>query len=337
MMNLLVDPLVYVLPFSDAPHDVRLRYAAYLQLWHDEWASRKHEFFISKRCVQALYENGRYPFPEELRRLWVYVGETRLSYDAIAKILAKVLANTPYLEDRISELQDIEVYAEELIVRPDLVCRNITEIQPAFRDSLGRVAYARMCVNIKMAQDLMLLTYPTTSDIAEVEVNVETMLETIDVDADVPLATDPSALKRTVDLSQIWENTTLAIEWKLKDMIRDGSLEPGICLKTYYTDKGFNQSIKNQGLDSRIPVLSQIFRKCVMLLCGKYPPDGSTHHTLDKHRQRIVRGWGAWRMHVTGSPMAYRLHYWRKGDTFILMQVAPYSNLDIADPPEDAF
>lgn len=335
-MQLLVDPIVYALPSPDTDPDVCARYTEHLALWFDEWEMQNHEFFVSKICAYALFDTCYYPFVENFEKIWMYAGEDRISYQDAYTVVERVLANLPFFEERAPGLQDIEIYEEDLKVRPDLVQRNVDAIQPAFREVLGRLAYAKAHIDSTLVDDMMLLTYPVTGyKMAEIEARAETNLETVDVDAEVELATDPRDLVVDLELADIWENTKLAIRWKFDDMVRKCELEPGLRLKKYRVAESFNASIKSKNIQNKSSVLNQVFRKCVLLLCGKYPPDGSTHHSLDKDHQRVVNGWSAWRMHITGRPLAYRLHYWCKGDEYILMQVAPFTNLSIEDPPDE--
>jgi hypothetical protein len=203
----------------------------------------------------------------------------------------------------------------------------------AFRKTLGLLAFARSTNGDSTESNIQLITYPIENG-----PHAELAAATVDkkeVKTSVYLFFSPDDLLAFVDIKDCWKDTDLALKLVQQGLIKQNSLPAEGCLIEYHVAPSFNESISTNHYDRRSDQLAQIFRKCVLLLSGESPPDGHSHHPLDKHKQRRFNDWKAWRLHITGSPIAIRLHYWRRGNEIILMQVGPHENMDINAPPED--
>jgi hypothetical protein len=198
---------------------------------------------------------------------------------------------------------------------------------------LGLLAFARSTNEDSAKNNIQLITYPIENG-PQAELTAATTDEE-EIKTSVYLFFSPDDLLAFVDLKDCWKDTDLALQLVQQGLIKQNSLPAEGSLSEYHVAHSFNESISTNHYDRRSDQLAQIFRKCVLLLSGKLPPDGQSHHTLDKHKQRTFYDWRAWRLHITGSPIAIRLHYWRRGNEIILMQVGPHQNMNIDAPPEN--
>lgn len=329
-MQLLVDPIVYALPSKHARPDAHIEYVRNLVLWFDEWNSNEHEFFISELCAFAVSDSEQSPCIQNIADLWKLLGETQIGHVDAYRVCKHLLENWPYLEDRIPGLRDIVIYDDHVHVRPDLLRRHTEQIRAAFCDTLGRVAYAKAYIDHEVVQDLLLVTHPIDrAKVANIDASAETNSETVGVSADLLLITEPEGLADLVDLVDIWQNTQQAINRKLSGLINEGALPQDTHLAKFYVSEGFNRSIQDYGINRRTGDLDRLFRKCVYLLAGLLSTNDKENHPLHKDERD---GWGAWRLRISGGSLALRLHYWKKKDEYILTQVAPHENYDIADP-----
>jgi hypothetical protein len=333
-MDLLVDPVVFALPLESEAEDAHLRYVQQLSAWSGELCTMRHNFFASEVCMLALYEAKMYPSGNGFRRLWERSGETDIGYVDALNACRRLMENIPYLEDRISGLRNLEI--QESNVNPDLLQRLLDPVACAFRDTLGLVAYARDVIKDTTAESIMLVTHPIEggSD-AHILASVSPGGKIFEVSTSIPMLCSPDDLLDLTDLEECWQETRQALQLVYRRLVKQRTLKAGAEWATYHVAQSFNESILQYHYNHRSDQIAQIFRKCVLLLTDNLPPNRTSHHWLDKKNQRIVNGWGAWRLHITGGPIAIRLHYWRRHNKYILMQVGPHENFDIDDPPED--
>lgn len=334
-MDMLVDPVVFALPAIEETDEVRMQYIHHLVCWNDELRTSNHNFFVSEACILALYDSERYPSMDALQNLWSFVGEEAIDYRDVFRACKRLFMNTPYLEDRVSELREVIVDRAGVQVRPDLILRLQNPIASAFRETLGHIAYARVTVTDSVASGMLLVTHPVNGNsLARINAPIESKVGSQIFEADVVLVSEPDDLLALISLSEIWQDTKQAIQWARQKMIREKNLAHDSQMYSFKTAPSFNKSIQKYHYERRPNQLIQIFRKCVLLLSDNLPYDKQTHHGLGQPNPHRVNGWLAWRLHITGSPVALRLHYWRRENDFIFMQVAPHENYDIGDPSE---
>jgi len=339
-MDLLVDPVLYAVPDVTKEPEAHIQFVAALSLWTEELCAKRHNFYVWQDCMIALNEEDCFPYPPNLRRVWAMADEEVISPDMVWAA-CRQLFEVPYLDDWIEDprLHDVLIDEKEFQVNPDLLNRLPPAVANSFQKALGWIAYLRATKVDSSASDLMLVTHPvhvepkSKAPDAQISAYVVTNGHDARVQAEMPLITEPADLDSRQSLADLWKEPQKAIQWLARDMVREGALTKGTELAPFHVHDTFIESIQRYGFDKPYGRLYQIFRKCVLLLSGNIPPDPDSHHTLDKHKQQVVGKWGAWRLHVTGSPIAIRLHYWRHGNEYILMHVVPFQVMKIDDPP----
>jgi predicted hydrocarbon binding protein len=322
-MDLLVDPLVLAMPLVSANQQELVEYIECLSHWSTEFIAAQHNFMFSEGCAFALDEAGCYPDIEEMKILWKNVNEVQIDCRDAFNACIKVLTNMPFLEDRIPELRDIAVDEASVRMCPDLLERQLEHVIPAFQETMGQIAYARSIIPESIAVNLRLLTYPIQGDsVAAIWANVLVESGERAIESNVQLIYQPDDL---LDLINIWEENQRAIEWKARNM----SVTIRLC--PFKVSPEFNRSIIEKGQQKQSILLHTIFRKCVLLLTKQWT-------TIEAHElgrpQRQIGKWKAYRLHVTNSSPGWRLHYWRRGDEFYLMQLVQHDQDDIAVPTE---
>jgi hypothetical protein len=338
-MHLLVDPVLYAVPNAEDDNETFERYIEHLSLWSDELRSKRHNFYVWQECIDALNAAGCFPYPPILKKLWARMDEQIISSD-IAFAACRSLFEPPNLEDWIEDpnLYDMLVDEERFKVMPELLDRLPPEVADAFQQALGKVAYVKKSHQELPLADLHLVTHPVVGEKrAEITAYVVANSHSAEVEEELLLITKPEDLDALLKLADQWQDAKQAIEWLARQMIHDGELPPDTQLAPFVVGPNFVASIAKHHFDKNPGWLKQIYRRCVLLLTGWATSDPKKHHTLDKHKQRMHGSWGAWRIHVTGSPMAIRLHYWRSGNKYILMHNVPHEDYDMDDPPANAF
>lgn len=339
-MNLLVDPILYAVPAVNGNHEVHIQFIDSLIHWSEEIVAKRHNFYVWHECMYALRQAGCYPDHQNIKQLLKQTNEEIISPDFVFS-LCKRLLERPYLDEWLQNpsLDDLLVSEADFKVNPDLLNRLPTVVAEAFQQTLGKIAYIKETQDEPSMSDLLLVTHPITGEsVAEISALVDTDDEIdVVVGTDVPLITNSHELDAMQNLAEIWQDAENAIYWFAREMKRQGYLSDALELAPFIINHTFVSTIQKYHFDNNLGRLNQIFRKCVLLLAGLIPPDPSKHHTLNKHQQKTYGEWGAWRLHITGSPMAIRLHYWRHENRYILMHVIPHENFDIDSPPTDAF
>ncbi len=327
-MNLLVDPLIFAVPRLETSQEELDDYVEYLSSWGQDFFNGEHNFMVSEACVFALENTGRYPYLDKLQALWEYASETELGCTDVFNACIKVLTNMPYLEDRIPQLKEVALDENSVRVRPDLLQRQPDEVViNAFQETLGHVAYAKFSIPESIATNLLLLSYPI-EDCSLAEIWAEVLAQTdeeLSVYADVLIITTPDELLDLLDFADFWEDTNRVIRWKARQLQCHEGLSP---FKVHTT---FNESIKSKGIQNQHSLMDRIFRQCVMLLTMNWTAIEA--HELGDPQHECGR-WKAFRLYITEDAVGWRLHYWRRGDEFYLMQVTPHNNFDIDEPEE---
>jgi hypothetical protein len=325
-MNLLVDPLVFAVPSLTASQEELTSFVKYLVQWSDEFTAGQHSFMLSEACVFALQDADCYPFIDRLQNLWQYANETELECKDVFNACIKVLTNMPYLEDRIPELAEIALDETTVSVRPDLLTRQPEIVASAFQQTLGQVAYAEAKISETVARNLLLLTYPIEgSSLAEIWGRALAESGEIAIRAEISMVYDPEGMLDYMELADLWEDSRQALKWQARRMGEDAVFAP------FKVAPEFNLSIKERATESQQALLETIFRKCVYLLTRQWTAIKA--HELGQPQHRIGK-WKAYRLVITEGNTGWRVHYWRRGDEFYLMQFGPHNNYDIDAPKE---
>ena len=338
-MDLLVDPVLYAVPSANGNSDAHIQFVESLIRWNEEIRKQQHNFFVWFECIAALSQANCYPDHQNINQLWRQVNEGVISPDLAARACKRLL-DRPYLDDWLKDpsLDEMIVDESNFSVRPDLLQRLPSIVADAFQETLGKIAYIKEVKKESPVFDLHLITHPVAGDpVVEISAHVVTEEQSAEVNTDLPLIFDPNELDALQDLNDLWPNATEAIQWLAREMIRQGHLPDTTELAPFVVNSTFVASIEKYHFEKKNSRLYQIIRKCVLLLSSQIPPDPAMHHTLDKHKQRFCGNWGAWRLHITGSHLAIRLHYWRHMNRHILMHVVPHENMKIDDPPAGIF
>ena len=163
-MRLLVDPVVLYLPtHMGALASKPSAYLDYLMSWGELIHKQGNEFYIPKRCEQALYNEDCFLNPI---RLQGYL--KKLPGTAIHGVCTTILGRF-YAWPRFGETINLPPY-NQINLTPDL-CSRIPNpaIAESLRQTLGYIAWARTITNIP---DLYLLTHPTSH--TRIRIDVQT-------------------------------------------------------------------------------------------------------------------------------------------------------------------
>lgn len=334
-MNLLVDPVIFAMPSQSAPQAVREQFFRHLQNWSVVQRTGTHNLFVAQSCMYALYEAHCFPDLRALRNLWLMTPEETIDPQTLFTACKRLFMNLPYLEDRVPRLRSVCVDEAHVEVMPDLVQRLCKPLARAFREALGLVGYAKMSNQEEVAEDMLLITHPMNgSSTAEIRAPVEHGEHCFIAEADLPLITSPEDLDSFLGLSEIWPETDRAIKFIHRTMVDKHYLDAGSQLREFRVAQGFSASIRDCQCEKLPGRLRQVFLKCAQLLSDSLPYDAHTHHGLGRPKQHKKGDWRAWRLHITGRPSSLRLHYWRSGNEYLLMQVGPHENYYIGHPSE---
>lgn len=327
-MHLFIDPVLLAAPvpngdatYAKTQHD----YVTCLLDWADEvHRGQRHSYFMAQGCIQALFEDDRYPDRSNLRRCLYGAGslDPTLSPEMVFTVIDKLVSNTPYLEDYFPgrNLNDVIIAEERFTVRPDLLARLPPRTAEAMRQSLSWIAWLHhtpderpdAAPNDPDPADLLLVTHPIGQAWTNIHAEVMDANAFNAIDDKLPLVTHPNDLLRYADMEELWHMPRAAIV-KAADARSNPRLAP------YGIGRDFVDSIRQYNFQNHSGWLSAIYKNIVLLLSGHTFPGGE-HHTFG-HPPHQRDQWIAWRLHITGPPSSIRLHYWRDGNRVLLMKV----------------
>lgn len=344
-MHIFFDPVLIAVPRADNnPSEYALlqsEYASRLLVWKDEFRRKKHRFFMSTECIDALYQDDCFPEVPILKRCLSMAGILGpFSPQDIATVAMQLATNVPHLEDFFPDvnLQRIDVDDATFFIHPDLLKRLTPTVATAFKRSLARVTWLRTTNGLVSDDtldpaDLLLATH-TDGNETITYVRADVLADDlVTVENELPLVTHPDDLARFTGLAELWNKPMEAIRW-LSITLGNSSLIP------YYVAPDFVESIIRYDYQNKPGWLDAIYNKCFQLLAG-HQFEGSKQHRFG-HPPKTYGSWVAWRLHITGRPSSIRLHYWRDENRIILMNVFSSGEHDedegmIAPPPPQGF
>ena len=244
----------------------------------------------------------------------------------------------------------------DMRLNPDLVGRVPIEIAESLQTTFAYVAYAKEIDNNSdnnpIVSNLLFLTHPVANS-NEIEIDVHLLIDDLDVDdsgewqhaqTNLPIVGTPKDLLRHRSWTDIWEDTRQAIDLAVIFHKDNDPIPKDIQLSPYTVCPGFNDSLQNCQLPTNPNLLGQCFRKIAHLLSGKTMRNnhqlrtGPGGNNPQQEKELGENKWKAWRLRLTGGRGdAYRLHYWRSGDQYILSNVIRKNdnNVTICDIDEE--
>jgi hypothetical protein len=191
-MLLLVDPHVIALPVDARSGDNLVAYFSELSKWTDVFNAR-HYAVLSEVCALAIQSAGCVPEYDQLKTLWRRYGDETIGMKDVYRSIKALLETTPYLEDRIPTMRQIEVYDDSVTSVPNLFERVLEPARQPFRQTVGCIAYA--CNQEYQTDAISILTHPLgSSTAAQVTATIESSAGSQSLQAQIPLRTDPDVL-----------------------------------------------------------------------------------------------------------------------------------------------
>ena len=342
-MHFLVDPIVLCLPSETATSDEISYFIQHLIDWNEFITINQgdDEFCITETCYRALYNAGRYPLQDSMKKL-INRSDSFMNANDIYNACRQIIESAcwPSFEEKV-ELPGLLVDCDEMILAPNVVERIPSEIAGSLQETLGYVAYAKEIVKHDIALDLYFLTYPlNNSNKIEIAVTVEDAKQNgynkHKVETDLPIVESPEDLRKYKSLKDIWKDTEQAIEWA------KGKMNINTGVSHYIVGPEFNQSLENCQFPTHFNRLERCFQKIAQLLTNEKIRGNYELRTgegaNDPQITEIVGDstWSAWRLRITeGRGAVYRLHYWKNEGKYVFSHVVDKDEYNICTIDEN--
>lgn len=351
-MHLLVDPVLLAVPtfgsnspgFTADPDT----FIEALIAWQVEVKRRHHQFILSNACVSALSVDHHYPDTPTVRRYLAVVDpQGTYSPQDIYQVIDGLARSLPYLEDYFPGIeQGMALEDKTFSLHPDLLQRLLPatpQTAAAFRQALAGVAWLRTArpprgVGLPDAPDpadLLLMTHAidATQTCIHADILAEDVAggQMVSIDDELPLVDHPDRLMEYVKLAELWNKPTEALRY----MAQQRGIET---LATHEFGPQFVDTLQTFGFNrqARLGYLEKVYRLCAELVQPGSLPLTQQHHRLGHPGAEGQRhgSWRAFRLWVNDAAPGYRLHYWKRGNHFVFMQVNTHDDMDIDTLPD---
>jgi hypothetical protein len=305
-----------------------------LLAWAEALDRKDVRILISQACIDALYQDDRYPYDHHLRALLskhTVDGEAIADEDTIAQVARRLFEQTPYLEEFIGiEVIDIE---KKCITPVEFLDRLSANTSQAFQESLvmlgvwhhhknaqkepvdGCTFAARFGESVKHHNELTV-----QAEVSDVLFSDETSPDSlpITVEESFHLCFGHTEVLKQFDCTILWGNADSeqgaidAIQQRINALIEQGSSTSNKELP-YSLGAHFLESARNWGF-TRSDLASNLIESCARIIIQNPKYDLNEFRiskNSPKQRTRKSDGATAWRTHLTKKGAGYRLMFWK--------------------------
>lgn len=333
--DLLVDPFLVCLP-RDC-HDVEEleRFVENLLAWSDLLQRGDVRVHFPMSCLEALVDEGQYPYGHELKQMAARLGAAHLSDDFVCRIAQGVLERTPTLEERCSI--NVVLFDEESCrIEPEVyVTRLAAKTGWGFKHGLAVIA----CFS-HSGEDSGFLVASATSPPEEVfrdqEIQVSARVDAIEcaeasdkwagllpmkVEHSVPVAFSRESVFEHLGCLRLWgdaqssDQARDAVVTRIEELIGSGTGHRE-AVKEFRFGAEFLSSARGHAFGTRSDLAMNLIDSCARIAVGLPKQPVKPFRVSENSDKQRVRGDGAcaFRTHLTKAGAGFRLMYWELSD-----------------------
>lgn len=182
-MEFFLDPAIVTLPIlTEVARDDFLDFVDNMNDWAQLLSSSNHEFYVSRRCKNELYNSERIEYPPDhatLSKYWEALGIVEYSlsdvYTACERLLDVDTLTT--IETMAEKEEDPYFETRTVDVSPDAIyIKHHDEMREALKTSLGSLAYFR---EVKRHEEIfariMIASYGVLDEVVDVNADIYTL------------------------------------------------------------------------------------------------------------------------------------------------------------------
>lgn len=337
-VNVFVDPHLITLPNPCQSVDDLERFITALLEWASAIEKDDINVLISQTALEALYNDGSYPYDYELRRLLQQFSaeEGFIADEDVCSLVTNLLQKTPYLEERIN-IDDILYEESNCRVEPDVFLTRLTaQAADALQTCLVMLGLWQQtatsagttstgCI-FATAQDSTVETCPELTVQASIDLVIPFSENHLwvytfptQVDESFHICLGHSDILQQAGCFKLWNagkteaGARDAIDLRIQELIQQGSANPKQ-IAVYSLGSKFLTSAQQWGFQ-RSDLAMILIDSCARILAGipskTVKPFRKSDNSPDQ-RQRTSDKALAWRNHLTKGGPGYRLMYWQK-------------------------
>jgi hypothetical protein len=333
--DIVVDPYLVCLP-RECDDVTRLdQFVDNLLSWSDLLQREDVNVHFPRSCLEALVEEGQYPYGQELKKMAARLGASHLSDDFVCRVAQAVLERTPTLEDRCSI--NVVIFDEDTCkVEPEVyVNRLAAKIGWGFKHGLTVIA----CFGHSRPDEGFLIASATSTPEAAFEgeeikilARIEavdctddtrnwTDLVPVDVNQALPVTFSRESLFEHLGCLRLWgeadspENARDAINTRVGQLFASGATNRRAAREFRFGD-GFLQSARGHGFGARSDLATNLIDSCARILVDLPKQAVKPFRVSENSGEQLVRadGAAAFRTHLTKAGAGFRLMYWAMAD-----------------------
>ena len=338
MTFIVVDPFLVIL---SAPCNIEQldNFVEGLLDWSEAISREDIPIFVSENCLNALYEDGWFPFDDRLHQLIKELDIDYLNEETITDTVRTIFNREPRLEESL-DIRDFSHDVGSLLLDPDLL---ITRLGKCTSEALKKTL-----INILISELILRNIQPECffatskspllfeNEKLHVSVNVQmvektdlTILEVVspNLQNDLTISFGYQSILKRADFISLWGNAaeTSNITDAIERMIiihRDEGLPPGRKeFHVYRVGNHFLESIHIYGFHARFDWARVLIDSCARIILGIPKSEVIEFREDDRPQsaQRVRRSDDAlaWRTHLTKGNEGFRLMFWTTEDGVI--------------------
>ena len=333
--DILVDPFLVCLPRECHDMEELERFVENLLAWSDLLQRGDVKVHFPMSCLEALVDEGQYPYDHELKQIAARVGAAHLSDDFVCRVAQGVLERTPTLEERCSI--NVVLFDEQTCrVEPEVyVTRLATKIGWGFKHGLAVIA----CFSHSGEDGGFLVasaTSPPEEAFRDQEIQVSARVDAIDcadgadkwagllpmkVDHSVPVAFSRELLFEHLGCLRLWseaespEQARDSISTRVAELLASGSGDRN-AVRGFRFGSEFLSSAREHAFGARTDLAMNLIDSCARILIDLPKQPVKPFRVTEKSDVQRVRPDGAiaFRTHLTKTGAGFRLMYWELFD-----------------------
>lgn len=328
MANIVIDPVIVMVPSDDATRaDVEL-WLASLTLWLNEALIAPFTWLHYQQASELLEAHEQFPSFARLRQLQQKY-RLDLNISQIARNVNDFFRDeTLVLEEHLNRLEYvIEPEAGSIVVRPE---QFVARLPKYIHDDLYLLlASCCACKHIEhpSGKELSIATLALMDGSREIVVSVvileaepdfarpddNTIVQTF------PLLITPDDLVPLIDVIDVWAKGEHGIIYAIRQQYKKDWSDTSVSLFAFQLGLHFIESVNERGLDANEIVLRSIVRAAAAVIADKVKDrPGYRLHPFRKseaaNSSQLIResdNAKAWRLMLQKQGAGWRLHYWQ--------------------------
>jgi len=335
--DILVDPYLVCLPRDCQTAEQLDQFVENLLAWSGLLDREDVNVHFPSSCLEALVDEGQYPYGHELKQTAAHLGATHLSADFVCRVAQRVLDRTPTLEERCSINIVIfdenscrvepQVYVTRLAAKIGWGLKHGFVVVACFHqhntDQNGFLLASAKSPpeDVFQDQDILISARVEAVDSTGPE-DAWSKLLPLDIDHSLPVAFSRQAVLEHLGSLRLWGNAESpeeavdAINARVEELLVGGTGDRS-ALKPFRFGHQFLASARRHAFGARSDLAANLIDSCARIVLD-VPKNPLKPFWVDERPTSVQRqrqdGALAYRTHLTKSGAGFRLMCWELPD-----------------------